>query len=330
MYRIGLFSKLGMTTIKTLRHYDEVGILSPAYVDGETGYRYYETAQLFALQEIISLRQMGFSIPEIDDIVHGRDAGSILGRRLASLEAERAAVADRLSRLSDYISGKEEGFMEEYKVVVKELEHCTVFSAQATLGAYNDLMEVMPAMGQRVAEEYPGTVCAEPDCCFVVYRDGQRKDTDIEVEMCQTVAVKGKRASGAVSGGASADAGAKDGTKAGADGTKADADGAGANGAGAYGIGGAGAGADGAGDGGSGMPAFGEIVFKDMPAVTVASALHKGSYETLGRAYAALFRWVGANGYEVAGPPRDRYIDGIWNCESEADWLTEVQVPVRK
>jgi len=41
MYRIGIFSKLGRVTIKTLRHYDEMGLLTPAHVDEENGYRYY-------------------------------------------------------------------------------------------------------------------------------------------------------------------------------------------------------------------------------------------------------------------------------------------------
>ncbi|KPU42266.1 multidrug-efflux transporter 1 regulator [Oxobacter pfennigii] len=47
MYRIGMFSKLGKTTIKTLRYYDEVGLLTPAYVNEENGYHYYATDQLF-------------------------------------------------------------------------------------------------------------------------------------------------------------------------------------------------------------------------------------------------------------------------------------------
>ncbi|MDR0841571.1 MAG: MerR family transcriptional regulator [Christensenellaceae bacterium] len=65
MYRIGMFSKLGKVTIKTLRHYDEVGLLPPAQVDAETGYRYYTTEQLFKLHKIVALRQMGFSLAEI-------------------------------------------------------------------------------------------------------------------------------------------------------------------------------------------------------------------------------------------------------------------------
>lgn len=46
MYRIGMFSKINKVTVKTLRYYDEVGLLIPAYVDEENGYRYYTSEQL--------------------------------------------------------------------------------------------------------------------------------------------------------------------------------------------------------------------------------------------------------------------------------------------
>ena len=61
---------------------------------------------------------------------------------------------------------------------------------------------------------------------------------------------------------------------------------------------------------------------------TAACLLHKGPYETLATAYNALFSWIHENGWEPADHPRESYIDGIWNKETPAEWLTEVQVPV--
>ncbi len=46
MLRIGEFSKLSLTTVKALRFYEKEGLLVPASTDPQTGYRYYETAQL--------------------------------------------------------------------------------------------------------------------------------------------------------------------------------------------------------------------------------------------------------------------------------------------
>ncbi|TAH55444.1 MAG: hypothetical protein EWM51_02620 [Treponema sp.] len=45
-------------------------------------------------------------------------------------------------------------------------------------------------------------------------------------------------------------------------------------------------------------------------------------------ACAAVFKWIEDNGYVASDCPRESYIDGIWNCETDADWLTELQVPV--
>ena len=62
MYKIGEFSSLAKTTIKTLRYYEKENLLKPVYIDLNTGYRYYETSQLIEISKIIALRQMGISI----------------------------------------------------------------------------------------------------------------------------------------------------------------------------------------------------------------------------------------------------------------------------
>ena len=266
MYRIGMFSKLGKVTIKTLRHYDEVGLLPPAHIDAETGYRYYTSDQLFRLNEIVALRQMGFSIPEISAVVGGRDIAWILARRLAELENEARNVTDRLFRLENYIKERKEGLAVNYQAVIKEIPAYTVYSTRCVIPSYAALNEIMPALGEKVGRMNPGIECAEPGYCFNVYLDAEYRDSDINVEICEAVKSRGKD-----------------------------------------------------GDG---------IVFKDLPAVTAVSVLHRGAYENIGAAYAYAMRWVEQNGYRVADHVRESYIDGIWNKDSVEDWLTEIQVPV--
>ena len=48
----------------------------------------------------------------------------------------------------------------------------------------------------------------------------------------------------------------------------------------------------------------------------------------IGEAYAFLMKYADQNGYTVAGLARECYIDGIWNKESEEEWLTEIQLPI--
>jgi len=268
MYRIGQFSKLGKTTIKTLHHYDETGLLVPAYVDEENGYRYYTTDQLFRLHKIVALRQMGFSIPEVSAIVDGHNIAGILEQRRIELESEVQNIADQLFRLQNYIQEQKEGHIMSYQAIIKEIPAFTVYSAKYVIPNYASLNEIMPALGEKVTKANPGIKCVEPGYCFNVYLDGEYRDTDINVEICEAVTTRGKD-----------------------------------------------------GDG---------ILFKDIPTCTVVSVLHKGAYSGIGAAYAYAMQWVEQNKYEVVDHVRESYIDGIWNKDSEEDWLTEIQVPVAK
>lgn len=65
MYKIGDFSNMAKTTIKTLRYYEKEGLLKPSYIDPYTSYRYYDASVLVELSKIISLRQAGLSIKDI-------------------------------------------------------------------------------------------------------------------------------------------------------------------------------------------------------------------------------------------------------------------------
>ncbi len=58
--------------------------------------------------------------------------------------------------------------------------------------------------------------------------------------------------------------------------------------------------------------------------------VHKGAYTEFSTAYAAVIQFAENNGYRITGPFRENYIDGIWNKESEEEWLTEIQLPVEK
>ena len=63
---------------------------------------------------------------------------------------------------------------------------------------------------------------------------------------------------------------------------------------------------------------------------TAACILHKGSYGTMIESYGKIMKWIEDNGYTIVGNSRESFIDGIWNKESEDDWLTEIQFPVTK
>lgn len=67
--RIGEFAKICNTKISVLRHYDKQNLLKPMYIDDFSGYRYYSNEQIFAFFRITALKQAGFSLGEIREIL---------------------------------------------------------------------------------------------------------------------------------------------------------------------------------------------------------------------------------------------------------------------
>jgi DNA-binding transcriptional MerR regulator len=65
MLKIGEFSRLSQVTIKTLHHYDELGLLKPVHIDPFTNYRFYDVEQLPRLHRIMALKEMGLSLEQI-------------------------------------------------------------------------------------------------------------------------------------------------------------------------------------------------------------------------------------------------------------------------
>lgn len=65
MLKIGEFSRLSQVTVKTLHHYDELGLLKPAHIDPITNYRFYDVEQLPRIHRIMALKEMGLSLEQI-------------------------------------------------------------------------------------------------------------------------------------------------------------------------------------------------------------------------------------------------------------------------
>lgn len=91
MYSIGVFSQVNKVTTKTLRHYDEIGLLKPEHVDKFTGYRYYTSNQLPIMHKILTLKQMGLSLTEIKECL---DNPSTIEMYLKLKEREIAEARD--------------------------------------------------------------------------------------------------------------------------------------------------------------------------------------------------------------------------------------------
>src|SRR5262245_49695708 len=98
--RTGLFARASTLSVKALRVYHDMGLLVPAVVDPETGYRAYSPAQLTDAAIIRLLREVGVSLPDIGTVLAARDLGYV--RKVLAEQAERfQAGLDAVGRLVD-------------------------------------------------------------------------------------------------------------------------------------------------------------------------------------------------------------------------------------
>lgn len=109
-YRINQLAKLSGVSTRTLRFYDEIGLLKPAYCDSNQ-YRYYKEEQLLMLQQILFFRELGIALNDIGRIISGNDFDKIesLERHKALLQAnlERTAILIKtIDKTISHLRGK--------------------------------------------------------------------------------------------------------------------------------------------------------------------------------------------------------------------------------
>ena len=264
LYKIGMFAAMNHVTVKALRFYEEQGLLMPALIHPETGYRYYTLSQMAVLHQITALKLAGFTLEEIAHINSGADEEAVLLKKKAELLAKIADLTRQIAVVDGYRSKKKTDL--SAPVLIKTIPETTVAYMRIRLESYDSLFDRMPEMG--VLMEKAGCKCALPEYCFTGYLEPGYRDGDILVEICESVVAAKKET--------------------------------------------------------------GELRFKTLPEIQAACIFHKGSYRTFPESYEAVLRYIEENGYEIAGEIRESYIDGVWNMDDERQWLSEIQVPVRR
>ena len=147
MIRIGDFARLAGVSIETLRHYDELGLLAPARVDEFTGYRSYRPEQLRRLHRILALKDLGFSLGQIAEVLDGITVERLTGM-LALARAQAAQQLDedqaRLARIASRLRQLEmEEAMPDYEVILKELPSVLVASRRVTVPTNDQVPQIL-------------------------------------------------------------------------------------------------------------------------------------------------------------------------------------------
>jgi DNA-binding transcriptional MerR regulator len=184
MFRIGEFAQIAQVSGRQLRFYDQLGLLQPAHVDQQTGYRYYTIRQLPRLNSILALKELGLSLeqigPLLDREMSPAELRSMLTLKRAQLERSLQEEEARLRHIESRIAqidrdGKADGF----DVIVKSTPPTPFLAVNCSC----DNMDEVVRMVRTVAEE--GTRQIRPalrDKLVVVARndvDAEKLDLDI-------------------------------------------------------------------------------------------------------------------------------------------------------
>ena len=267
MLKIGDFSSLAQISVKTLRFYDEMGLLCPSHVNAASGYRYYSVDLLPRLHRILALKDLGFSLDQIAKVLNGNVTGDQLRGMLILREAEqRERVAEeqfRLARLQARLSLIEKENTMSNDVVIKEVPPQWIASIREVIPSYPAIGRLYGAVREGLGPNMPAGLPV------AIWHDPEYKEKDVDAEagfyLKQPVVAEGS------------------------------------------------------------------VKVHELPSATVASIIHKGSYNRLSEAYDSLLRWIGSNGYRVAAPIRELYLQMSLpvRLDDESN-VTEIQVPVAK
>ena len=186
--KIGEFSKMMQVTVKTLRHYEQKGLLFPCEVDEWTGYRYYNVEQMQRLGTIRGLQRQGFTLEEIKELLEdGAQMPSIdqLTQKIEETERQLQLLMERRSQLLKWVDSQKQ---------IKKMEK---FSIQALpeiiVASHREVISNYAALGQLCVETIGpemyrlGCKCTEPGYCFTIEHNKEYRPTDIDIEYCEQV-----------------------------------------------------------------------------------------------------------------------------------------------
>ncbi|MDE7324808.1 MAG: MerR family transcriptional regulator [Lachnospiraceae bacterium] len=161
MLQIGEFSNVCQVSVKTLHHYDRIGLLVPAQVDCFTGYRYYKAEQIDTMNYIKRLKRYGFSLEEIQHLITVSDRMELAGalqKQKEKLRRKQQEMAVILNELQTHIAvfertGDIMTYQKGYMVEIKNSPAMNVLVTRAMMGV-EEFGKYYGTLFERVSKEH--------------------------------------------------------------------------------------------------------------------------------------------------------------------------------
>ncbi|GGF79361.1 MerR family transcriptional regulator [Paenibacillus albidus] len=186
MFKIGDFSKLSAVSVRMLRHYDKLKLLIPEHVDDLSGYRYYSAAQLRTINKIQKLKEMGFSLGIIKEMLESAADAERLRAYFTLREIEVTEELHLLQKQSRLLESSLELLREDvismnYHVSVKEIPAHQVASVRKVIPAYTEEGKLWGLLGAEIAAQQ--IKVADPAYVTAIFHDPEYKETAVDIEV---------------------------------------------------------------------------------------------------------------------------------------------------
>lgn len=188
MIKIGDFSRISRVPVKTLRYYDEVGLLKPVEVDRFTGYRYYSLDQLSRLNRILALKDLGFSLEQIaqllDENLPAAQIRGMLRLKQAEIQNRVQEEQERLARVEARLRQiEQEDAMSTNEIVIKKIAPQKVAAIRGVIPTYADQGRLWNELDAYLARRKVNPIGP----CLTVYYDTEFKERDVDVQVCEPI-----------------------------------------------------------------------------------------------------------------------------------------------
>ncbi|NOK58893.1 MAG: hypothetical protein GFH27_549301n79 [Chloroflexi bacterium AL-W] len=188
MLKIGDFARFTDTTVKTLHHYDEIGLLKPARIDSSTGYRYYTVTQMERMNRILALKDLGFPLEQITHLLDNNlsvdEISGMLKLRQAELQSRIETEQARLDRVAARIRlMQQEGQAPQHEVIIKQVEAICVLSTRKVIPDPGHI----PLFFGEVMRLLKGHKITSTGPWLALYHHGEYRTFDLDMEVAVPV-----------------------------------------------------------------------------------------------------------------------------------------------
>jgi len=180
MFTVGEFSKIAQVSKRLLRYYDEIGLLPPARIDEPTGRRFYSAGQMPTLNRILALKDLGFSLEEIQQLVQdgvsSDDMESMLLLKKTEIEHLIQSELERIHRIESRLYAIQNADR-PLNVVMKQTTMQPVLSTRLVAQSFQTALDTMIALRARLPEN------KRYGLCFCICQEENVSVCDMDLEI---------------------------------------------------------------------------------------------------------------------------------------------------